>query len=161
LGKTSAHAIDLAIFYLTVFGRDFSLNSPSQLPARQPMSSISVVSFCPTLNFLSAPSRKCLDARVSYLSHWRIMFSTRQAAAKLGLSAKSLSRYIAAKKVPAPKIMTDGSIATPRSVHIRSRMHEPNRHRRLAALRTLKIVKGGQPQPRSADATAMTVFVIV
>jgi len=37
------------------------------------------------------------------------MFSTRQAAAKLGLSAKSLSRYITAKKVPAPKIMTVGS----------------------------------------------------
>jgi predicted DNA-binding transcriptional regulator AlpA len=38
-----------------------------------------------------------------------MMFSTRQAAAKLGLSAKSLSRYIVAKKVPAPKIMTVGS----------------------------------------------------
>lgn len=37
------------------------------------------------------------------------MFSTRQAAAKLGLSAKSLSRYIAQKKVPAPKILTVGS----------------------------------------------------
>ena len=37
------------------------------------------------------------------------MFSTRQAAAKLGLAPKSLSRYIAAGKVPAPKIMTVGS----------------------------------------------------
>lgn len=37
------------------------------------------------------------------------MLSTRQAAAKLGLDAKTLSRYIAAKKVPAPKIMTVGS----------------------------------------------------
>jgi predicted DNA-binding transcriptional regulator AlpA len=37
------------------------------------------------------------------------MFSTRQAAAKLGLSAKTLSRYIAAKKVPAPKILKVGS----------------------------------------------------
>lgn len=37
------------------------------------------------------------------------MFSTRQAAAKLGLSPKTLSRYISQKKVPAPKIMTVGS----------------------------------------------------
>jgi predicted DNA-binding transcriptional regulator AlpA len=37
------------------------------------------------------------------------MFSTRQAAAKLGLAPKTLSRYIAAKKVPAPKIMAVGS----------------------------------------------------
>jgi hypothetical protein len=37
------------------------------------------------------------------------MFSTRQAAAKLGLDAKTLSRYIAAKKVPAPKILNVGS----------------------------------------------------
>jgi predicted DNA-binding transcriptional regulator AlpA len=37
------------------------------------------------------------------------MFSTRQAAAKLGLDAKTLSRYIAAGKVPAPKILTVGS----------------------------------------------------
>jgi predicted DNA-binding transcriptional regulator AlpA len=37
------------------------------------------------------------------------MFSTRQAAAKLGLTPKTLSRYIAAKKVPAPKIMAVGS----------------------------------------------------
>jgi predicted DNA-binding transcriptional regulator AlpA len=37
------------------------------------------------------------------------MFSTRQAAAKLGLSPKTLSRYISQNKVPAPKIMTVGS----------------------------------------------------
>jgi predicted DNA-binding transcriptional regulator AlpA len=37
------------------------------------------------------------------------MFSTRQAAAKLGLDAKTLSRYIAAKKVPAPQILRVGS----------------------------------------------------
>jgi predicted DNA-binding transcriptional regulator AlpA len=37
------------------------------------------------------------------------MFSTRQAAAKLGLTPKTLSRYIAAKKVPAPKILNVGS----------------------------------------------------
>jgi hypothetical protein len=37
------------------------------------------------------------------------MFSTRQAAAKLGLDAKTLSRYIAAGKVPAPKILNVGS----------------------------------------------------
>ena len=37
------------------------------------------------------------------------MFSTRQAAAKLGLDAKTLSRYIAAKKVPAPQILHVGS----------------------------------------------------
>jgi predicted DNA-binding transcriptional regulator AlpA len=37
------------------------------------------------------------------------MLSTRQAAARLGLDAKTLSRYIAAKKVPAPKILNVGS----------------------------------------------------
>jgi predicted DNA-binding transcriptional regulator AlpA len=37
------------------------------------------------------------------------MYSTRQAAAKLGLTPKTLSRYIAAGKVPAPQIMKVGS----------------------------------------------------
>jgi hypothetical protein len=51
--------------------------------------------------------------------------------------------FFVAEVQPSPfdNWLRDGSIATPRSVHIRSRMHEPNRHRRLAALRTLKIVK--------------------
>jgi predicted DNA-binding transcriptional regulator AlpA len=38
------------------------------------------------------------------------MISTRQAAKQLGLGAKTLSRYIAAKKVPAPKIVTLGGL---------------------------------------------------
>lgn len=50
-----------------------------------------------------------IDSSPNNLSHWRGMFSTRQAAAKLGLAPKTLSRYIAAKKVPAPKIVTVGS----------------------------------------------------
>jgi predicted transcriptional regulator len=33
-------------------------------------------------------------------------FSTRDAAKQLGLTPKTLSRYIAAKKVPAPQIVT-------------------------------------------------------
>ena len=33
------------------------------------------------------------------------MISTRQAAKRLGISAMTLSRYIAAKKVPAPKLV--------------------------------------------------------
>jgi predicted DNA-binding transcriptional regulator AlpA len=37
-------------------------------------------------------------------------FSTRQAAKKLGLDATTLSRYIAAKKVPAPKTVQLGGI---------------------------------------------------
>ena len=37
------------------------------------------------------------------------MLSTRQAAVQLGLTPKTLSRYIAAGKVPAPKIMKVGS----------------------------------------------------
>jgi predicted DNA-binding transcriptional regulator AlpA len=37
-------------------------------------------------------------------------FSTRQAAKKLGLDATTLSRYIAAKKVPAPKTVHLGGI---------------------------------------------------
>jgi predicted DNA-binding transcriptional regulator AlpA len=44
----------------------------------------------------------------TYLTHYRFMFSTRQAAAKLGIGAKTLSRYIADKKVPAPKILNVG-----------------------------------------------------
>jgi hypothetical protein len=36
------------------------------------------------------------------------MFSTTQAAKKLGLDPKTLSRYIAAEKVPAPKIIEAG-----------------------------------------------------
>ena len=50
-----------------------------------------------------------LDYQLSNLSHWRNMFSTRQAAAKLGLAPKTLSRYVASKKVPAPQIMKVGS----------------------------------------------------
>jgi len=37
-------------------------------------------------------------------------FSTRNAAKQLGLTAATLSRYIAAKKVPAPKTVTTGGI---------------------------------------------------
>ena len=37
------------------------------------------------------------------------MFSTTQAAKMLGLDPKTLSRYIAAKKVPAPRIFSVGS----------------------------------------------------
>jgi predicted DNA-binding transcriptional regulator AlpA len=37
------------------------------------------------------------------------MYSTRQAAKKLGLGAKTLSRYIELGKVPAPKILKVGS----------------------------------------------------
>jgi predicted DNA-binding transcriptional regulator AlpA len=39
-----------------------------------------------------------------------LTFSTRQAAKKLGLDATTLSRYIAAKKVPAPKTVQLGGI---------------------------------------------------
>ena len=37
-------------------------------------------------------------------------FSTRDAAKELGLDVSTLSRYIAAKKVPAPKTVTTGGI---------------------------------------------------
>jgi hypothetical protein len=37
-------------------------------------------------------------------------FSTRDAAKQLGLTAATLSRYIAAEKVPAPKTVTTGGI---------------------------------------------------
>lgn len=39
-----------------------------------------------------------------------LTFSTRQAAKKLGLDATTLSRYVAAKKVPAPKTVQLGGI---------------------------------------------------
>lgn len=44
-------------------------------------------------------------------------FSTRDAAKQLGLDVSTLSRYIAAKKVPAPKTLTTGGI----TVHIWTR----------------------------------------
>ena len=37
-------------------------------------------------------------------------FSTREAAKKLGITQASLSHYIAAKKVPAPKTVTSGGM---------------------------------------------------
>jgi hypothetical protein len=37
-------------------------------------------------------------------------FSTRDAAKQLSLTAATLSRYIAAKKIPAPKTVTTGGI---------------------------------------------------
>ena len=44
-------------------------------------------------------------------------FSTRDAAKQLGLDATTLSRYIAAKKVPAPKAVSTGGI----TVHLWTR----------------------------------------
>jgi hypothetical protein len=44
-------------------------------------------------------------------------FSTREAAKRLGLDATTLSRYIAAKKVPPPKVVTTGGI----TVHLWTR----------------------------------------
>jgi hypothetical protein len=44
-------------------------------------------------------------------------FSTREAAKQLGLDATTLSRYIAAKKVPTPKVVTTGGI----TVHLWTR----------------------------------------
>ena len=44
-------------------------------------------------------------------------FSTRDAAKQLGVTATTLSRYIAAKKIPAPKTVSTGGI----TVHLWSR----------------------------------------
>ena len=44
-------------------------------------------------------------------------FSTREVAKQLGLDATTLSRYIAAKKVPPPKVVTTGGI----TVHLWTR----------------------------------------
>jgi len=38
------------------------------------------------------------------------LYSTTQAAKQLGITPKSLSRYIEAKKVPAPKVLESGKI---------------------------------------------------
>jgi predicted DNA-binding transcriptional regulator AlpA len=38
------------------------------------------------------------------------MISTNQAAKKLGLTAATLSRYISAKKIPAPKVVMAGGL---------------------------------------------------
>ena len=39
-----------------------------------------------------------------------MLYSTQQAAKKLGIDARSLNRYIAAKKVPAPPLTRIGGI---------------------------------------------------
>jgi hypothetical protein len=39
-----------------------------------------------------------------------MLFSTQQAAKKLGIDARSLNRYIAAKKVPAPPLTRVGGV---------------------------------------------------
>jgi len=44
-------------------------------------------------------------------------FSTRETAKQLGLDATTLSRYIAVKKVPPPKVVTTGGI----TVHLWTR----------------------------------------
>jgi excisionase family DNA binding protein len=44
-------------------------------------------------------------------------FSTRDAAKQLGVTATTLSRYIAAKKIPAPKTVSTGGI----TVHLWTR----------------------------------------
>src|SRR5262249_21029906 len=46
----------------------------------------------------------------SYITHCERMMTTRQAAKKLGISAKTLSNYIAAKKVFSPKIINVGGV---------------------------------------------------
>jgi len=46
---------------------------------------------------------------MTYQTQYVVMYTTRQAAKKLGLTPKTLSRYIAAKKVPTPKIIVIGS----------------------------------------------------
>jgi len=53
-------------------------------------------------------------------------FSTRDAAKQLGIDASTLSRYITAKKVPAPKTITTGGI----TVHIWTQ-HDIERVRKL------------------------------
>src|SRR6266852_4459776 len=51
-----------------------------------------------------------LDIRHNYWHHWNRMhtYSTRDAAAKLGLTHTALSRYIKARKIPTPKMVTSG-----------------------------------------------------
>jgi hypothetical protein len=53
-----------------------------------------------------------LDIFLVYLHHRSRMttFSTRQAAKQLGIDLATLSRYIRAKKVPAPKSATSGGM---------------------------------------------------
>ena len=44
-----------------------------------------------------------------YMTQCAVMFSTRQAAKKLGLGLKTLSRYVEQGKVPAPTILKVGT----------------------------------------------------
>lgn len=65
-------------------------------------------------------------------------FSTRDAAKKLGISMSTLSHYIAAKKVPAPKSVSSGGM----TVHLWSE-EEIEKVRRL-----LPKLKNGRKKPR-------------
>ena len=57
-----------------------------------------------------------LDLRSIYLHHmmYMVLYSSRQAAKKLGIDIGTLSRYISAGKVPAPTTSTAGGM----SVHL-------------------------------------------
>ena len=63
-------------------------------------------------------------------------FSTREAAKQLGVTATTLSRYIAAKKIPAPKTVSTGGITvhlwTSRDIeHIRKLLPKIKNGRKL------------------------------
>jgi predicted DNA-binding transcriptional regulator AlpA len=80
------------------------------------------------------------------------LFSTRQAAKKLGLTQASLSRYIAAGKVPAPKSATSGGMTihfwTESEIeHVRKLLPKIANGRKT---RYQKLRKKQQPQPRAA-----------
>jgi predicted DNA-binding transcriptional regulator AlpA len=54
---------------------------------------------------LNKTSQKVLDIEEAICNRCVVMLSTRQAAKRLGLSYVTLSRYIAAGKIPAPKVV--------------------------------------------------------
>jgi hypothetical protein len=67
-------------------------------------------------------------------------FSTRDAAKQLGLDATTLSRYIAAKKIPAPKSVTTGGI----TVHLWTSGDIERVRRRLPRIRNGRKTRYGK-----------------
>jgi len=79
-------------------------------------------------------------------------YSTHQAATKLGITQAALSKYIKAKKVPAPKMVTSGKMTlhlwTEEEIeHVRQLLPKIANGRKT---RYSKLREKQQPQPRAA-----------
>jgi len=85
------------------------------------------------------------------------MITTRQAAKRLGIGAKTLSNYIAVKKVPAPKVIKFGNFVVhswtePEIEHVRKLLPKiaNGRKTRYSKLREKQKVPAKSPVPRKS-----------